>query len=98
MEFLAFGFNLEELNGIQCPCWRFQMTGARFGLMQEKSDKKVVSGLEISIDGCRIWPLAGKISQNSLNVVSGKLTGACTRCPKLTGAAAPVAPVLTRAL
>ena len=24
--------------------------------------------------------------------------GACTRCPKLTGAAAPVAPALTRAL
>ena len=27
-----------------------------------------------------------------------KLTAACTRYPKLTGVAAPVAPVLTRAL
>ena len=26
------------------------------------------------------------------------MTGACTHCPKLTGAAAPVAPALTRAL
>ena len=48
--------------------------------------------LEISIDRFKIWPLAGKIRQNSQ---ASKLTGACTRCPKQTGAAAPFAPALT---
>ena len=40
--------------------------------------------LEISIYGCRIWPLAGKIGQKILNVVSGlKIDGcSCTRCTR----------------
>ena len=43
---------------------------------------------------------AGKIGQKSLNLVSAlKIdVGACTYCTKLIGAAAPVTPLLTRAL
>ena len=42
--------------------------------------------LEISIDGCRIWPLAGKIGQKSLNVVSGlKIDGCMHPLPQIDG-------------
>ena len=47
------------------------------GRYQEKLDKKVVSRLELSIDGCRIWALAVKIRQKSLNVVSSLNIGGC---------------------
>ena len=46
-------------NTLQCPCERFQWTGAGFGHWQEKSDKKVVSEFKISIDRCRLWRLGG---------------------------------------
>ena len=59
---------------------------------------KPVPLLEISIDGCRIWPLVGKIRPKSLNVIPGLKIYGCTRYPKLMGAAAPFAPVLTMAL
>ena len=63
-----------------------QLTGARFGCYQEKFDKKAISGLVISIEECRIWPLAGKIRQNSLNVVSGlKIDGCMHPLPQIDG-------------
>ena len=43
-----------------------------------------VPWLEISIDRCRIWPLAGKIRQKSLNVESGlKMNGCIHPLPQI---------------
>ena len=45
-----------------------------------------VPWLEISIDGCRIWPLGGKIRQKSLNIVSGlKIDGCMHPLPQIDG-------------
>ena len=45
-----------------------------------------VPWLEISIDGCRIWPIARKIRQKSLVEVSGlKIDGYMHPLPKIDG-------------
>ena len=45
-----------------------------------------VPWLEISIDGCKIWPLAQKVGQKSLNVVSGlKIDGCMHLLPQIDG-------------
>ena len=55
--------------------------------------------IEISIDGYRIWPIAGKIRQKVWKKYHDwKLLVACTHSPKLMDAAAPASPALTRTL
>ena len=45
-----------------------------------------VPWLEISIDGCRIWPIAEKIGQKSLNAVLGlKIDGSMHPLPQIDG-------------
>ena len=47
---------------------------------------ETVPMLEILIDGCKIWPLEGKMRQNSLNVVSGlKIDGCMHPLPQIDG-------------
>ena len=45
-----------------------------------------VPWLEISIDGCRIWPIAEKVRQKSVKEVSGlKIDGCMHQLPKIDG-------------
>ena len=67
-----------------------------------------VPWLEISIDGCMIWPLAGKIRQNSLNVESVlKIDRCMCPLPQIDGCSCtrrtrtnkgPVNPIITKVL
>ena len=58
-----------------------------------------VPWIEILIDECRVWPSRGKIRQKNIKKILGQKFDGCMHLfPKLTGAAAPVAPALTMAL
>ena len=60
--------------------------GAGFGRQQEKSDKNVVPGLEISIDEIQNLAISWKNRQKSMTVVSGmKIDGCMHPLPQIEG-------------